>query len=115
MTDPNNPPITYTPLVFPDQTQPNGCLEPDARCQAAWYYYILAHKAYATIQGGEFGLLEGNPWLEPRYEQIAYSVSEMYQVPIEEFMKFMPLVKLETERLGMSEPQGAYLKPRRIV
>lgn len=112
----DEPIIHYEYPVFPDQTTPNGKLMSDKACQAAWYYYALAHKVYAQTKEGEFGLLEGSPWLDPTYEQLAYSVATIYGLSgVDEFMKFVPIVMLECERLGMMSPQRVYLKPRKLM
>ena len=107
--------VSYTPYVFPDQTIPNGKLLPALSCQAAWYYYVLAHKIWAETREGQFGLLEGSPWLNPEYENLAHSVTTMYGVTHEDMFKMMPFVMLEADRLGMTAPQQAYLKPRRLI
>lgn len=108
--------IRYEPFKFPDQTIPVGKLLPDLACQAAWYYYTLAHKIYAFDKEGQFGTLEHELWLDPKYEQLAYTIATQYSLDSpDDFMKFMPIVALECERCQMSLPQAIYLKPRRLL
>lgn len=111
--------ITFHPFKYPDQTMPKGKLHRDMKCQACWYYYLLAHKVWAMMgksTDDQFGLLEGEPWLSKDYEQIARSVAELYGLSDpSEFMKFWPLVTAECNRLGMTPPQEEYMKPLRFV
>lgn len=111
--------ITFTPFVFPDQTEPNGLLVRDMGCQACWYYYVLAHKQWALVGNSiddQFGILEGNPWLSKRYEGTARNVAMIYGLKDpSEFMKYWPLVAMECHRMGMTAPQEEYMKPLRFI
>lgn len=112
----DEPRIKYEYPIFPDQTYPNGNLLSDLGCQACWYYYVLAHKAYVKIGEGQFGLIEGNPWLSKQYVQIARTVATLYGLKDpSEFMKYFPLVAMECSRLKMSQPVPEYMKPLAIA
>ena len=67
--------------VYPDLTTPNGELPNDIRAQACWYFYTLAQNLYEKLgksTDDQFGLLDGELWMDPHYVQLARSVAFIY-------------------------------------
>lgn len=115
----DEPRIKYTYPTFPEQTQPKGNLLPDLGSQACWWYYTLAHKNWVETGKSiddQFGLLEGEPWMDHQFEQIARSVAVVYGFKDpSEFMAYWPTIAAECSRLEMHQPVPCYMKPLRIV
>lgn len=101
--------ISFTYPVFPDQTFPNGELVDDKRCQACWWYYVLASKNRDQVgKGIESQIIvieDGDPlakWMDRQYEQIARSVAKLYGLESpDDFLRFMPQVEKEARRFGI--------------
>lgn len=110
--------MTLNYFLFPQHTEPKGMLESDLRCQACWYFYVLAQKQYEKVGfsiDDQFGLLEGNLWMDTHYEQTARTVAAMYNLDSpDEFAKAWPHVILEASRCGLPKPKNAYMRPLRI-
>lgn len=111
--------LTYP--VYPELTiQQGGHLPDDKRAFACWYYYTLAQQLYEKLGDStedQFGLLEGEPWLNPQYEQIARSVAIRYGFPDPgPFMedRFWEVVRQQAIQLQLPIPKERYMKPLRI-
>jgi hypothetical protein len=105
--------------IYPDLTHPKGFLSRDLRAQACWYFYTLAEKMRVKVGDGiesQMGtLLEGELWMETRYEQLARSVAMIYKLESpDEFMKAWDQVKQQAESMGYPTPHPAYTNPIRL-
>jgi hypothetical protein len=104
--------FTYPQLVI---GQENGCLPNDKRAFACWYFYTLAQQVFEKVGDGfaesQFAVLEGDLWMDRRYEQQARSVALLYQLDSpDEFAKFWPYVREQAKVLGLPEPHDDYTK-----
>jgi len=104
--------------VYPDLT----LLPNEKRAYACWYYYTLAQKLSEMLGDGsteaQFGILEGERWLEPRYEQIARTVAMMYGLSNPgEFMqeRFWNVVEEQAVELGLPRPHDRIKHPLKLV
>jgi len=98
-------------FTFPSLTQPHGVLPRDKRAQACWYFYTIAQHAKEKIGDSTEDqiILEGERWMDTRYEQQALSVAQLYQLESpSEFAKFWPEVKKQAELLGYPTPHHSY-------
>lgn len=114
--------IQFQYPVYPDLTIPKGYLPKDKRAYALWYYYTLAQKLAEQLGDGsteaQFGILEHERWMEPRYEQIARSVAMMYGFSNPEpFMqeRLWQVVEEQAISMGLPSPDPRIKKPIRIV
>jgi hypothetical protein len=104
--------------VYPDLT----LLPNDKRAYALWYYYTLAQKLAEKLGDGstdaQFGILDGELWMTPQYEQIARSVALMYGFenpgPFME-RRFWKAVEQQAQELGLPKPAEAIRRPLRLV
>jgi hypothetical protein len=110
--------IKFQYPVYPDLT----FLPNDKRVYALWYYYTLAQKHAEFLGDGstesQFGLLEGEPWMDPAYEKIARSVAMIYGLSDPgEFMKeaIWEAVEIQAQAIGLPQPDQRIKKPLRIV
>lgn len=110
--------ISFEYPVYPDLT----LLPVNKRAYACWYYYTLAQKLSEMLGDGtteaQFGILEGNPWLETNYEQIARTVAMMYGFSNPgEFMeeRFWEVVEKQAVELGLPRPHYRIKRPLRIA
>lgn len=105
--------------VYPDLTHPKGFLPDDKRAQACWYFYTLAQQLkerLGTSVDDQFGILEGNKWMDPHYAQLARSVARIYALESpDEFAKFWRYVKQQAESLGYPTPAAVYMNPLQVV
>lgn len=105
--------------IYPDLTHPKGFLPDDKRAQACWYFYTLAQQLKERLGDSiddQFGILEGNPWMDPHYAQLARSVAMIYQLESpDEFAKFWHYVKLQADSMGYPEPHPVYMNPLQVV
>jgi hypothetical protein len=104
--------------VYPDLTR----LPNDKRIYACWYYYTLAMKLKEKLGDGstdaQFGLLEGERWMDPQYEQIARSVALMYGLSNPgEFMTsgIWRAVEAQAVEIGLPVPAEVIKRPLRLV
>lgn len=108
--------IHFEPMVFPEQTIPNGALPADMGAQACWYYYVIAQKAKEEVGDSidDQIILEGLPWLDTHYGNQKHSVAIIYGVSMEHMDKFWNHVEIEAGILRLPEPDGRYMraKPR---
>lgn len=112
------PKIQFQYPTYPDlRLLPN-----DKRVYALWYYYTLAQKLAEMLGDGstdaQFGLLEGEPWMDARYEQIARSVALMYGFSSpDEFMKegIWECIEAQAVQVGLPLPAAVIKKPLRLV
>lgn len=110
--------IRFQYPIYPDLT----LLPVNKRAYACWYYYTLAMKLSEMLGDGstesQFGILEGEPWLDPRYEQIARSVALMYGLKDPgEFMenRFWEVVEDQAIEVGLPRPHYRIKKPLKIA
>jgi hypothetical protein len=107
-------------FTFPDHTKPAGLLPHDKGAQACWYFYVLAQKQKEKVGESiddQFGLLEGDMWMDKRYEQTARTVAMLYQLESpDDFLKYFDVVAQEAQRCDLPIPTADYTKPlRRII
>lgn len=106
-------------FTFPDHTHPKGKLPRDKRAQACWYFYLLAQKNKEMVGDStedQFGLLEGELWMDKRYVQIARSVAMIYQLESpDEFAKFWEYVEAEAADCKLPAPAPEYMRPLRLI
>lgn len=113
--------INFTPFVFAEHTVPLGALTREPREQACWWFYVLAEKIRVKVGKStedQFGLLEGELWMDKEYERVAYTVALQYGLESpDEFAKAWPEVIREALRCGMPEPHPEYMRlvPRRLI
>lgn len=111
--------IQYNPINFPDHTQPKGALPNQPGAQACWYFYLLAQKIKEKVGDStedQFGLLEGERWMDKDYEQLARSIAQQYGLESpDEFAKFWNDVKKEAWICRLPIPADEYVRlvPRR--
>lgn len=103
--------------VYPDLE----CLPNDKRVYACWYYYTLAQKLHEMLGDStddQFGILEGERWMDPRFEQIARSVALMYGFenpgPFME-SRVWDCVKAQAAELHLPQPAERIMKPLKLV
>lgn len=105
--------------VYPDLTHPKGFLPRDKRAQACWYFYTLAQQLYERLGKStedQFGILEEYPWMDPHYEQLARSITTLYQLESpDEFAKFWPQVEKQARHMGYPIPKAVYKAPLKVV
>jgi len=109
--------------VYPDLTiKKGGFLPADNRAYALWYYYTLAQQLHEKLGKGiddQFGLIDGDRWLDPHYEQIARSIAFVYGFsnPGEFFEdRFWKAVTQQAVHMGYPDPTGKdYTQPLKIV
>jgi hypothetical protein len=105
--------------IFPQLTQPNGYLSPDKRAQACWFFYTRAQSIKEIVGTGGVDsqiILEGELWMDKRYEQLARTVAMMYGLDSpDEFAKCWDQVKAQTRIMNLPEPDGEYMNPCRRV
>lgn len=113
--------LVLNPFTFPDLTEPKGLLPRDMRAQACWYFYTLAESLRVRVGNStedQFGMLEGDLWMDKRYVPIARAVATMYSLESPaEFQKFWKYVWAEAQRSGYPLPAPEYsdLHPGKIV
>lgn len=112
--------LQFTPIVFPDHTDPVGQLSADFRSQACWYFYLHAQKMKEKVAGGDteqqFGLLDGELWMDTHYVQLAQTVALMYGLASpDEFAKAWDEVRKEAQVSGLPIPHPSYTNLARIV
>ena len=109
--------ITFNPKVYPDLTRPQGLLVRDMACQACWTFFTLAEKMRHTVGDGAASqiLIEGEPWMDKRYEQLATSVALQYGLSSpDEWERFWPLVERQAVELGFNPPAQEYRGRKRF-
>jgi len=98
------PRFILNPFTFPDMTIPKGLLPSDMRAQACWYFYVLAESARQKVGNStddQFGVLEGELWMDKRYEDQARAVAMLYGLESpSEFAKFWPYVRQQALKMG---------------
>lgn len=106
--------VEFTPIVFPDHTVPRGALPNHPGAQACWYFYLLAQKNKEKVGKStedQFGLVEGEQWMDKQYVQLARSIATMYGLDSpDEFAKFWKEVKQEAWLCGLPEPADEYTR-----
>lgn len=110
--------IKFQYPVYPDLTYPNGFLPDDKRAQACWYFYTIAQHAKETVGEGPESqiILEGELWMDKRYEQQARTVATMYQLESpDEMFKFWNQVQMQALSLGLPQPAPEYMRPLKLV
>lgn len=113
--------IVLTPFIYPELTIPDGYLSRDMRAQACWYFYTLAQQQLEKVGKStedQFGIIDGNLWMDKRYQQTAKSVAVLYGLESpDEFAKAWDQVKAQADALGLPEPADEYtrLAPRLIL
>lgn len=105
---------------FPDHTQPKGLLPAGEKAaQACWYFYLLAQKVKEKVGESiddQFGLLDGDLWMDKKYEQIARTVAMIYGLESpDEMFKFWDYVEGEASDCQLPLPAEEYKRPLRIV
>lgn len=105
---------TLNHFEFPDHTIPKGRLPRDKRAQACWYFYLLAQKIKEKVGDStedQFGLLEGELWMDKHYVQLARSVALIYNLESpDEFAKFWPQVTEEATLCRLPNPSVEYMR-----
>ncbi len=105
--------------TYPDLTTPNGELPDDKRAQACWYFYTLAQNLWEKLGKStedQFGLLDGELWMDPHYVQLARSIANLYSLESpDEFAKFWPYVDRQCVVLGFPKPKSEYMNPLRVI
>lgn len=109
--------------TYPDLTiQQGGFLPAENRAFALWYYYTLAqqlHEKLGKSTEDQFGLVDGDLWMDPQYERIARSVAFIYQFKDPGvFMeaRFWQAVRNQAIHMGYPDPEGKdYTRPLRLV
>lgn len=93
----------------------------DKRAYACWYYYTLAQKLHEMLGDStddQFGILEGERWMDPQFEQIARSVALMYGFenpgPYME-SQFWRAVERQAFELGLPAPAKRIKAPLKLV
>lgn len=113
------PGATFTPFHFAAHEEPVGYLTRDKACHACWWYYVLAQQNKEKVGDSiddQFGVIEGNLWLNKNYEDLARSVCLMYGLDSpDDFMKYWDVVAAEASRCKLPIPKGEYMKRVRIV
>jgi hypothetical protein len=110
--------INFTYFRFPDHTQPAGALSFDKRSQACWYFYLQAQKMKENVGKStedQFGILEGELWMDTHYVTLARSVALIYGLESpDEFAKAWDEVRVEAMNCKLPEPAEEYtrLAPR---
>lgn len=108
--------IFAQPILFPDQTQPNGCLSPNMGCQACWYFYLLAHKMMVNADSEHQIVLEGEPWVYTRFRDLKKSIALIYGLPDPgEADKYWELIRQEAKRQGLPAPDQRYVTASPLV
>ncbi len=106
--------VTFTPIHFPDHTVPKGALPQHPGAQACWYFYLHAQKQKEKVGKStedQFGLLEGELWMDKHYVQLARSVALMYGLESpDEFAKFWQYVKQEAWLCKLPIPSDEYVR-----
>jgi hypothetical protein len=106
--------VKFTPPWYPDHTVPNGLLPKDARAQACWHFYTLVQQMKEKVGKSiddQFGVLEGNPWMDKRYVPVAHSICMIHGLNNpDEFGKFWKYVWAEAKRCKLPEPSPEYTK-----
>jgi hypothetical protein len=104
--------------VYPDLK----ILPKDNRAYALWYYYTLAQKLAEKLGDGsaeaQFGILEGEQWLNPQYEQIARSVAMIYGFSDPGvFMepRFWEVVERQAFEIDLPAPAQCIKAPRKLI
>lgn len=104
--------------VYPDLT----LLPNDKRFYALWYYYTLAQKHAEKLGDGsteaQFGILEGELWMSPNYEQIARSVATIYGFSDPgKFMepRFWERIEKQALEVGLPRPAEVIKRPLRLI
>lgn len=111
--------IIYTPIVFPDNTQPNGALSPEPGAQACFYFYLQAQKMKELVGQStedQFGLYDDELWMDKRYAGLARVIAQMYSLESPSaFAAYWREVQQECFVLGLPTPHQDYmggLKPQ---
>lgn len=113
--------VTFNPPRFVDNIRPKGFLTDDPRAHACWYFYVLAQKQFEKVGDStedQFGILEGNLWMDRHYVQTARTVAMIYGLESpDEFAKAWDEVGLEAARLGLPKPHPSYVRltPRFVI
>ena len=114
----SKPQIKFEYHTYPGITHPNGWLPRDKRAQACWFFYLSAQATKEIVGTGTESqiILEGDLWMDPRYEQIARTVALIYGIDSpDEMFKFWPYVIKQAAELGLPIPSEEYMRPLRIV
>jgi hypothetical protein len=113
--------LNYTRIEFPDHTHPKGALPRLHAAQACWYFYLLAHKIHERVGKStedQFGLLDGELWMDKHYVNLARSIAMQYGLESpDEFAKHWDSVRKEARACQLPEPHPEYtrLAPRRLL
>ena len=106
-------------FTYPQLTKPNGPLSRDVRAQACWYFYTLAQKLKEQVGEStedQFGLLEGELWMDKRYEGIALAVTTLYGLASpDEFAKAWDEVRECAKQCGLPAPALEYTRLKRGI
>lgn len=65
---------------------------------ALWWYYVIAMRNYRDDEKGERVVYEGEPDLNPQYEQLFRRAAELYGVDVNTLANFWPVVDAEIDR-----------------
>lgn len=107
----NLPKMELRYFTYPSLTQPHGELPNDKRAQACWYFYTIAQHAKEKVGDSTEDqiILEGERWMDTRYEAQALAVAQLYQLESpSEFAKFWPYVRKQALALGYPDPHHSY-------
>lgn len=105
--------INFEYHVYPEHTVPRGALPNERGAQACWFFYTRAQQMKEAVgeSTADQILLEGELWMDKRYEQLARSVALMYQLESpDEFAKFWQYVKQEAWVCGLPIPADEYTR-----
>lgn len=117
----NQPKVAFKYPVFPDHTVPVGALPNEVAAQACFYFYLLAQKIREKVGDSiddQFGVLEGERWMDKHYVQLARSIATLYGLESpDDFARFWTEVKQEAFICGLPIPHDEYtrLTPRSII
>jgi len=103
--------------TFPQNTVPNGALQPHLACQACFYYYILAMMQKERVGRGPEDqiLLEGEPWQDTHFRELKQTIAMLYGITPDRMDAFWGEVHREAQRLGLPEPHSSLLLKQIII
>jgi len=120
MIDPNK--LKFEPFHWLAHEEPTGYLprfKQEPAAHACWYFYVLCQQSKEQIGKSiddQFGLLEGELWLDPHYEKIARTVCMMYGLDSpDDFYPYWERVAAEASRCKLPIPSPVYMKRVRLT
>jgi hypothetical protein len=109
----------YTDLIMglPDSSD-LARLNRDPAAHCCWHFYTLAEKTRLTVGKGPESqiILEDMPWMDPRYEQLARSVSLLYGFNSpDDWQNYWPMIEEQAVALGYGKPSQEYHGRKRLI